>query len=409
MNVSDTNKDAKPLDPKAKAKALDAALTQIKRRCGQGAIMRLGEVGKIKVPAVRTGCLSLDIALGVGGLPRGRIVEIFGPEASGKTTLALHTLANAQKAGGTAAFIDAEHALDPSYAQRLGVDLDSLLVSQPDYGEQALEIADTLIASSAVDLIVVDSVAALVPKNELDGEMGDTHVGLQARLMSQAMRKLTSVISRSNTLLIFINQIREKVGVMFGSPETTPGGRALKYYSSVRIDIRRIGAIKDGDRVIGAKTRVKVVKNKVAPPFQQVEFEIRYGYGISHLADMIEIAVELGIISKSGTWMSYGNDRLGQGKERAMTFLAENKDIRDKLEKEVLAQALGDGDDATDEAKPDAAKPGAEAKPGTPSAETKPTEATPDAKGNGARPSNRVAAVEAKGNGKQPAGAGGRR
>ena len=316
-----------------KAKLLEAAIAQIEKSHGKGAIMRLGSRDVlVPVSVIPTGCLSLDAALGVGGFPRGRVVEVYGPESGGKTTMTLHVIAEAQKLGGTAAFIDAEHALDPIYARKLGVDVDNLLVSQPDNGEQALEIAETLIRSGGVDVVVVDSVAALVPKAELEGEMGDPQMGLQARLMSQALRKLTAIVSKSRTCLIFINQIREKIGVMFGNPETTTGGRALKFYSSIRLDIRRIQAIKEGDRVVGSRTRGKVVKNKVAAPFREAEFDILYGEGISREGDLIDLGVDKGILEKSGTWLSYGGERMGQGRENARVFLKENKDIRDKLE-----------------------------------------------------------------------------
>ncbi|WP_348550747.1 recombinase RecA [Acidithiobacillus sp.] len=325
-----------------RSKALAAALSQIDRQFGKGAIMRLGEQSAIKDIAVySTGSLGLDLALGVGGLPRGRIVEIYGPESSGKTTLTLHAIASCQAAGGTAAFIDAEHALDPPYAQKLGVDLENLLISQPDTGEQALEIADMLVRSGAVDLIVVDSVAALTPKAEIEGEMGDSHVGLQARLMSQALRKLTGNISRTNTLLIFINQIRMKIGVMYGSPETTTGGNALKFYASVRLDIRRIGAIKKGDEVLGNDTRVKVVKNKVAPPFREAEFAIYYGEGISRLSELVDLGVKFDILEKSGAWYSYGTERIGQGKENARQYLKEHPEVAKAIEDKVRAAALG--------------------------------------------------------------------
>jgi len=316
-----------------KAKMLDAAIAQIEKSHGKGAIMRLGSRDVlVPVSVIPTGCLSLDAALGVGGFPRGRVVEVYGPESGGKTTMTLHVIAEAQKLGGTAAFIDSEHALDPVYARKLGVDVDNLLVSQPDNGEQALEIAETLIRSGGVDVVVVDSVAALVPKAELEGEMGDPQMGLQARLMSQALRKLTAIVSKSRTCLIFINQIREKIGVMFGNPETTTGGRALKFYASIRLDIRRIQAIKEGDRVIGSRTRGKVVKNKVAAPFREAEFDILYGEGISREGDLIDLGVEKGLLEKSGTWISFGGERMGQGRENARVFLKENKDIRDKLE-----------------------------------------------------------------------------
>jgi recombination protein RecA len=316
-----------------KSKLLEAAIAQIEKSHGKGAIMRLGSRDVlVPVSVIPTGCLSLDAALGVGGFPRGRVVEVYGPESGGKTTMTLHIIAEAQKLGGTAAFIDAEHALDPVYARKLGVDVDNLLVSQPDNGEQALEIAETLIRSGGVDVVVVDSVAALVPKAELEGDMGDPQMGLQARLMSQALRKLTAIVSKSRTCLIFINQIREKIGVMFGNPETTTGGRALKFYASIRLDIRRIQAIKEGDRVIGSRTRGKVVKNKVAAPFREAEFDILYGEGISREGDLIDLGVEKGLLEKSGTWISFGGERMGQGRENARVFLKENKDIREKLE-----------------------------------------------------------------------------
>ena len=316
-----------------KSKALDAALAQIERAFGKGSIMRLGKNDKsMEIETVSTGSLGLDIALGVGGLPRGRVVEIYGPESSGKTTLALHTVAEAQKKGGICAFIDAEHALDPVYARKLGVNVDDLLISQPDHGEQALEIADTLVRSGAIDVLVIDSVAALVPRAELEGEMGDSQPGLQARLMSQALRKLTGSINKSNTMVIFINQIRMKIGVMYGSPETTTGGNALKFYASVRLDIRRIGAIKDRDEVVGNQTRVKVVKNKLAPPFKQVEFDIMYGEGVSKMGEIIDLGVKAGVVEKSGAWFSYDSQRIGQGRENAKTFLKNNPDIAAKIE-----------------------------------------------------------------------------
>src|ERR1700758_48685 len=316
-----------------KAKLLEAAISQIEKSYGKGSIMRLGSKDVlVPVNVIPTGCLSIDAALGVGGLPRGRVIEIYGPESGGKTTLTLQVIAEAQKLGGQAAFIDAEHALDPIYARRLGVDVDNLLVSQPDHGEQALEIAEALIRSNAVDVVVVDSVAALVPKAELEGDMGDPSMGLQARLMSQALRKLTAIVSKSRTCLIFINQIREKIGVMFGNPETTTGGRALKFYASIRIDIRRIQSIKEGDRVVGSRTRAKVVKNKVAAPFREAEFDIIYGEGVSREGDLLDLGVMKGILEKSGTWISYKNERLGQGRENARVFLREHKDIREKLE-----------------------------------------------------------------------------
>ncbi len=324
-----------------KGKALDAALSQIERAFGKGSIMRLGarqaQDGEIEV--VSTGSLGLDIALGIGGVPKGRIVEIYGPESSGKTTLALHVIAEAQKKGGTCAFIDAEHALDPGYAKKLGVDVDNMLISQPDAGEQALEIADTLVRSGAIDVLVVDSVAALVPRAELEGEMGDSHVGLHARLMSQALRKLTGSVSRSNTLLIFLNQIRLKIGVMFGSPETTTGGNALKFYASIRLDIRRIGSIKDRDTTVGNQTRVKVVKNKMAPPFRQVDFDIMYGEGISKTGELIDLGVKAAIVEKSGAWFSCDGQRIGQGRENAKQFLRDNPEMAAAIEQRVRAQA----------------------------------------------------------------------
>ena len=323
-----------------KTKALDAALSQIERAFGKGSIMRLGKNQKaVEIETVSTGSLGLDIALGIGGLPRGRVIEVYGPESSGKTTLALHIVSEVQKLGGIAAFVDAEHALDIGYAKKLGVDVAELLVSQPDTGEQALEITDTLVRSSAVDIVVVDSVAALTPKAEIEGEMGDSLPGLQARLMSQALRKLTGSISRSNTIVLFINQIRMKIGVMFGNPETTTGGNALKFYSSVRLDIRRIGAIKEREDVVGSQTRVKVVKNKVAPPFRQVEFDIMYGSGISKTGELIDLGSKAGIVEKSGSWFSFENQRIGQGRENAKAFLAENPDIANKIEAAVRANA----------------------------------------------------------------------
>ncbi|HJO37321.1 MAG: recombinase RecA [Vicinamibacterales bacterium] len=322
-----------------RTKAIEIAVGQIEKQFGKGSIMRLGSSAAIEqLPSISTGAVSIDYALGVGGVPRGRVIEIFGPEASGKTTLALQVIANAQKTGGMAAFIDAEHALDSTYASALGVDLDDLLVSQPDNGEQALEIVETLVRSGGVDVIVVDSVAALVPRAEIDGEMGDAQVGLQARLMSKAMRKLTGVVSKSKTCLVFINQLREKIGVMFGNPETTTGGRALKFYSSVRIDIRRIGAIKNGDTVVGGRTRVKIVKNKVAPPFRLAEFDIMYGLGISREGDLLDLAVEHKIVEKSGTWFSYSGDRLGQGRENAKRFMVANAETAQTIEDKVRAE-----------------------------------------------------------------------
>jgi len=322
-------------------KALAAALSQIERQFGKGSVMRMGDEGAIpNIETVSTGSLNLDIALGIGGLPKGRVVEIYGPESSGKTTLTLHVIAEMQKTGGTAAFVDAEHALDPQYAEKLGVNIDELLVSQPDNGEQALEITDMLVRSGAVDIVVVDSVAALTPKAEIEGDMGDSHMGLQARLMSQALRKLTANIKRSNTLVIFINQIRMKIGVMFGSPETTTGGNALKFYSSVRLDIRRIGAIKKGDEIVGNETKVKVVKNKVSPPFKLAHFEILYGEGISHEGELIDLGVEHKLIEKAGAWYSYNGDKIGQGKEKVRLFLKENPDIADTIEKTLRDKLL---------------------------------------------------------------------
>ena len=318
-----------------KEKALELALSQIEKQFGKGAVMKLGEFKTTDVEAISTGALSLDVALGIGGIPRGRIIEIYGPESSGKTTLALHMIAECQKSGGEAAFIDAEHALDPVYAKHLGVDIDNLIVSQPDTGEQALEIAEALIRSSAIDLVVVDSVAALVPKAEIDGEMGDTHVGLQARLMSQALRKLACVLNRSNASLVFINQLREKVGVMFGSPETTPGGRALKFYASVRLDIRKIEAIKQDSEIVGNKVRVKVVKNKVAPPFRETEFDIIYGKGISKSGNILDLAVNLDIIEKAGAWFSYNGERIGQGRENAKKYIENNPELMQELDQKV--------------------------------------------------------------------------
>jgi len=323
-------------------KALESALLQIERQFGKGSVMRLGEEARVPVEVIPTGSIALDVALGLGGLPRGRIVEIYGPESSGKTTVALHAVANAQRAGGIAAFIDAEHALDPDYAKNLGVDTDALLVSQPDTGEQALEIADTLIRSGALDVIVIDSVAALVPKAEIEGEMGDSHVGLQARLMSQALRKITGALSQTKTTAIFINQLRERVGVMFGSPETTTGGKALKFYASVRLDVRRIETLKDGTDSVGNRTRVKVVKNKMAPPFKSAEFDILYGIGISREGSLIDLGVEQGIVRKSGAWYTYEGDQLGQGKENARNFLRENEDMANEIEKRIK-EKLGVG------------------------------------------------------------------
>ena len=335
--------------PQDREKALDLALAQIDKNFGKGSVMRLGEESRQPIEVIPTGSIALDVALGIGGLPRGRVVEIYGPESSGKTTVALHAVANAQAAGGIAAFIDAEHALDPDYATKLGVDTDALLVSQPDTGEQALEIADMLIRSGALDILVIDSVAALVPRAEIEGEMGDSHVGLQARLMSQALRKMTSALSSSKTTAIFINQLREKIGVMFVSPETTTGGKALKFYSSVRLDVRRIETLKDGTEAVGNRTRVKVVKNKVAPPFKQAEFDILYGQGISKEGSLIDMGVAEGFIRKSGSWFTYEGDQLGQGKENARKFLLENTDIRDEVEKKIKEKlgigAVVDADD----------------------------------------------------------------
>jgi len=325
-----------------RGKALDTALAQIERQFGKGSVMRLGDEARVPIEVIPTGSIALDVALGIGGLPRGRVVEIYGPESSGKTTVALHAVANAQRAGGIAAFIDAEHALDPDYAQRLGVDTDGLLVSQPDTGEQALEIADMLIRSGALDIIVIDSVAALVPRAEIEGEMGDSHVGLQARLMSQALRKLSGALSSSGTTAIFINQLREKIGVMFGSPETTTGGRALKFYASIRLDVRRIETLKDGTEAVGNRTRVKVVKNKVAPPFKQAEFDIVYGQGISREGSLIDMGVEQGIVRKSGAWYTYEGDQLGQGKENARAFMRDNPDLANEVEKRIK-EKLGIG------------------------------------------------------------------
>ena len=334
VGMSDPKRDAKTADQKQKA--LTTAISQIERSYGKGAIMRMGADGmKIRVEAISTGALNLDAAIGIGGIPRGRMTEIYGPESSGKTTVCLHVIANAQKKGGIAAFIDAEHALDVGYVRKLGADVDNLLVSQPDTGEQALEIAEVLIRSNAVDVVVIDSVAALVPRAEIEGEMGDSHMGLQARLMSQALRKLTGAVSRSNTAVIFTNQIREKVGVIFGNPETTSGGRALKFYASCRMDIRRIGAIKDGQDVVGNRTRVKVVKNKVAPPFKQAEFDILYNEGISHTSLLIDLGAELRVVDKSGAWYSYGDLRLGQGKENARQFLTENPDVAEEIDARI--------------------------------------------------------------------------
>ena len=335
LKLVEAEKQAKTMD---RQKALDAALAQIDRAFGKGSAMKLGSREAMNIEAVSTGSLGLDIALGIGGLPRGRIIEIYGPESSGKTTLALHTVAEAQKTGGTAAFVDAEHALDPVYAKKLGVDIDELIVSQPDTGEQALEIVDTLVRSNAVDILVIDSVAALVPRAEIEGEMGDSHVGLQARLMSQSLRKLTGSIAKSRTMVIFINQLRMKIGVMYGNPETTTGGNALKFYASVRLDIRRTGQIKDRDDIIGNATRVKVVKNKVAPPFKQVEFYIMYGEGVSKVGEILDLGVKAGIVEKSGSWFSYDSVRIGQGRENSKKFLLENTEMMAKLEKAIRGE-----------------------------------------------------------------------
>lgn len=335
--------------PKDRAKALEAALSQIDRQFGKGSVMRLGDEGRVPTEIIPTGSIALDVALGIGGLPRGRVVEVYGPESSGKTTVALHAVANAQRAGGVAAFIDAEHALDPEYAKKLGVDTDALLVSQPDTGEQALEIMDMLVRSGALDIIVIDSVAALVPKAEIEGEMGDSHVGLQARLMSQALRKITGGLSSSGTTAIFINQLREKIGVFFGSPETTTGGKALKFYSSVRIDVRRIETLKEGANPVGNRTRARIVKNKMAPPFKQAEFDIIYGQGISREGSLIDLGVEHGLVRKSGAWYTYDGDQLGQGKENARNFLRDNPELADELERQIK-EKLGIGAVKPDEA-----------------------------------------------------------
>ena len=340
MAATESNKD----------KALSAALSQIERQFGKGTMMRMGDSPREKIPAISTGSLGLDIALGIGGLPRGRIVEIYGPESSGKTTLTLQVIAEAQRAGGTCAFIDAEHALDPEYAENLGVNIDDLLVSQPDTGEQALEVCDMIVRSGAVDVVIIDSVAALTPKAEIEGDMGDHHVGLQARLMSQALRKMAGNIKNSNTLVIFINQIRMKIGVMFGSPETTTGGNALKFYSSVRLDIRRIGAIKEGDEIVGNETRVKVIKNKVAPPFKQAEFQILYGKGIYRMGEVIDLGVQIGLVDKAGAWYSYKGERIGQGKKNSADYLHANQHLADEIEKLIRAKLLKSGEAAAKEA-----------------------------------------------------------
>ena len=338
------------IDPN-KEKALTAALSQIERQFGKGAMMRLGDSPQERIPSISTGSLGLDVALGIGGLPKGRIVEIYGPESSGKTTLTLQLIAEAQKSGGTCAFIDAEHALDPQYAQNLGVNIEDLLVSQPDTGEQALEICDMVVRSAAVDVVIVDSVAALTPKAEIEGEMGDHHVGLQARLMSQALRKMAGNIKNSNTLVVFINQIRMKIGVMFGSPETTTGGNALKFYSSVRLDIRRIGAIKEGDEIVGNETRVKVIKNKVAPPFKQAEFQIMYGKGIYRFGEVLDLGVSLNLVDKAGAWYSYKGERIGQGKKNACEFLKDNSNTYDEIESQIRSQLLNEGIESDDDDK----------------------------------------------------------
>jgi recombination protein RecA len=343
-----------PVDIAARQRAIDAALSQMDKQFGKGAVLRLGSRNVLPVAVIPSGSISLDLALGVGGLPRGRVVEIFGPESSGKTTIALQVIAQAQKTGGAAVFIDAEHALDPAYARNLGVDVDNLIVSQPDYGEQALEITSALITSGGIDVVVVDSVAALVPKAELDGEMGDSHMGLHARLMSQALRKLTGVVARTNTLLIFINQVREKIGVMFGNPETTTGGRALKFYSSVRVEIRRMGALKDGEKVIGNRTKIKVVKNKVAAPFREAEVDILYGEGVSRESDLLDLGVIQELVEKSGSWFSYGGERIGQGRENARAYLLKNPEIRERLDGELRLR-LGFGAATVSEENPESA------------------------------------------------------
>lgn len=345
-DVKDTRRDSSKED---KLKALDAAISQIEKQYGKGSVMKLGdESNRMNVETVPTGALSLDIALGLGGLPKGRIIEIYGPESSGKTTVALHAVAEVQKRGGIAGFIDAEHALDPAYAKNIGVDIDNLYISQPDNGEQALEITETMVRSGAVDIVIVDSVAALVPKAEIDGDMGDSHVGLQARLMSQALRKLTAAINRSNCIVIFINQLREKVGVMFGNPETTTGGRALKFYSSVRLDVRRIESLKQGGEIVGNRTRIKVVKNKVAPPFKEAEFDIMFGEGISKEGDILDLASELGIVNKSGAWYAYNGDKIGQGRENAKTYLKENPQVCQEIEEKVRAHYAVDKSEETE-------------------------------------------------------------
>ena len=359
--AKDDKKEVKKIENKEdKLKALDAAISHIEKQYGKGSVMKLGESAKtMNVDAVPTGCLSLDIALGIGGLPKGRVIEVYGPESSGKTTVALHVVAEVQKLGGIAGFIDAEHALDPVYAKNIGVDVDNLYISQPDSGEQALEITETMVRSGAVDIVIVDSVAALVPKAEIDGDMGDSHVGLQARLMSQALRKLTSVISRTNCIVLFINQLREKVGVMFGSPETTTGGRALKFYSSVRLDVRRIESLKQAGEVVGNHTRIKVVKNKVAPPFREAEFDIMFGQGISREGDVLDLAADCNVVNKSGAWYAYNGEKIGQGRENAKQFLKEHPEIRDEIEKKVRAHyevGRTDGDEDKEAVKADSGK-----------------------------------------------------
>jgi len=342
------------MDKNEKLKALDAALAQIEKAHGKGSIMKLGDSkANMNIETVPTGSLSLDIALGLGGIPKGRVIEIYGPESSGKTTVALHMIAEVQKMGGIAGFIDAEHALDPVYAKNIGVDIDNLYISQPDFGEQALEITETLVRSGAVDIVIVDSVAALVPKAEIDGEMGDSHVGLQARLMSQALRKLTAIISKTNCIVVFINQLREKIGIMFGNPETTTGGRALKFYSSIRLDVRKIETLKAGGEVIGSRTRVKVVKNKIAPPFKEAEFDIMFGEGISVIGDLLDLAVECGIINKSGSWYSYNNDKIGQGRENAKQFLKANREICEVIEMAVREKYFSGEEESKEEAESD--------------------------------------------------------
>lgn len=345
MNKKDVKKNTDAPSLEERKKALDATMAKIEKDFGKGSIMMLGDNVKMNIETISTGSLGLDLALGVGGLPRGRIVEIYGPESSGKTTVALHAVAEAQKAGGLAAFIDAEHALDPVYAKALGVDIDNLIISQPDNGEQALEIAESLVKSGIIDILVIDSVAALVPRSEIEGEMGDSHVGLQARLMSQALRKLAGTINRFKTVTIFINQLREKIGVMFGSPETTTGGRALKFYSTLRLDIRRSDAIKKGDEVIGNRTKVKVVKNKVAPPFRQAEFDIMYGEGISKVGEIVDLGAKFDVIEKAGAWYSYNDTKLGQGRENVKTFLLENAELRDEIEMKIRTHILSNGED----------------------------------------------------------------